>query len=196
LIELLVVIAIIAILAALLTPALKGARDRAKAAQCTSNLRQIGLSFVAYANDNAGYLPPAFDDTGRAWIRLLNPYLGSGRDAPVANYPKIYVCPSDSAAYKTSWAGSLSYGCNYVPQNFTIPRDGGKIDGFAQPSEVILSMDILDGWGIYPGWGGTYEMIAYRHGQRCNAVMADISCRSFGSSDNLLSSTNLTPRWK
>lgn len=89
LVELLVVVAIIAVLAALLMPALKSARDQTKTAQCANNLRQLGAGFSSFLGDHNGLYPYACPITtnpnnttnwagwngSRTWTYVLSPYL-------------------------------------------------------------------------------------------------------------------------
>src|ERR1700744_3917068 len=83
LIELLVVVSIIALLVAILLPSLGRAKARAVAVQCSSNLRQIGSSYVNYCNsENLGrniYEPAGSTSTGAGsfWMYAVQPYLGN-----------------------------------------------------------------------------------------------------------------------
>lgn len=99
LIELLVVIGIIAIIAALLLPALAAAKERAKRAQCMSNLKQIGVALIVYANDNDDVLPQstvAGESLGQAtWDlpRSMADNIGTQGSSTNSIYRNIFYCP-------------------------------------------------------------------------------------------------------
>ncbi len=153
LIELLVVVSIIALLVAILMPALGKARKQARAAVCLSNLKQIGLVMAMYHDDNEDYVPRDID-LG-AWFLLFMPYLGEHKpDVNDYREVEIYNCPdfprsgtgmsNASGGYPGGVPNSLQtvdYVINSWLRDGVSTRGPTKIQEFKRPSEKIYLAD-------------------------------------------------------
>ena len=132
LIELLVVIAIIAILAAILMPALSQARERGKSATCTNNHKQLGLAHAAYMDDYRGwYIPTYFDTKGNP--RGTDAYIGNmtvrfGEDQGSTWHYWIGVHPKRTTALVKSFG--------YIRSDVSRPRNSSS---FVCPSDPDTS---------------------------------------------------------
>jgi prepilin-type N-terminal cleavage/methylation domain-containing protein len=147
LIELLVVIAIIAILAALLLPALAGAKARAKRTECVNNLKQVGIGFRAWASDNDGMFPWFVEMTeggsknGPEWV---DHFRACSNEFVT---PKILVCPAQKEKTAlTDW--SILAGQDNVSWFFGLEAEETK-------PQTILAGDsniIGGGGGLDASW--------------------------------------------
>jgi prepilin-type N-terminal cleavage/methylation domain-containing protein/prepilin-type processing-associated H-X9-DG protein len=179
LVELLVVIGIIALLIAILLPALRRAKDQANRTACMSNLRQLTLGFMLYASDNKDWCPygAKLDNAGNLdepgdWIHWRNPTI-DGRLAQSAIVPYIKVkgdqfrrlltCPGDTPSERLGiYQFSYSMNMYFDSRRGEFPANGGpptRLSTTRRASEKILLAEenektINDGFWAPGDWTG------------------------------------------
>jgi prepilin-type N-terminal cleavage/methylation domain-containing protein len=199
LVELLVVIGIIALLISMLLPSLNKARDAAINVTCASNMRQIGVAYTMYANDNRGWINPGYelgpDSTGAVSGRYFQE-----RFAPVhPNAPGkylpwsadywgrgVWLCPAETRQLHdhhyaaNAWITGLYYaGTPYLPHKFSQLK--------ASHDQVVLMIEANE-YNISSGYGRPAqvpEAFVFRHnrGKLMNMLYADNVVRSVDWND-------------
>lgn len=141
LIELLVVVSIIAILSALLMPALKAGIAARNESMALSNMRQIGTAFMLYANDNSYALPGRVSSQQDRWPALLAKYLGDVRvyasTFDTQNWILRGLTPAQAISNTANNTSYIMNGYNDLG-SFTNSSVSIRLNSFAQTSNIIL----------------------------------------------------------
>jgi len=191
LIELLVVIAIIAILAAMLLPALKNAKDLSREISCVSNQRQIGLAWQMYGEDNTGSLVPLS-------IANIDPMQNEYWPGHLLDYLKLKKLPASNLRFEKN--GTVFF-CPGLPGNSTIiyqasygmnsyavgGNDAFGNQGYRKHSQIRLpsaqmfitdshwsSTDLANGcYAVSGDNAGFNSYVDFRHNHKVNIAYAD-----------------------
>ncbi len=192
LIELLVVIAIIAILAAMLLPALKNAQSQARATICLSNLKNIGTANLSYSDDYNGHVN--FQQNGNTstagfysyWFERAAPYLGGDYKRTDQVSGTIWTCPEEKTLFANGWPhfGMSEYAVDANGSNYPgVPLKQSK---FSTPSQKCHLNDdyrgtITRGVLFYSNTLGGNLMFRHGGGKRINLQFFDGHASSFGA---------------
>ena len=165
LIELLVVIAIIAILAAILFPVFARAREKARQASCSSNVKQIGLAFIMYCSDYDDRHPSVYDDGPHPAMPRI---IWADKILPYVKNRELFLCPScDTSNVNPPPANGHLQGTRYqMPMSHVFPEgwvNTCKMSTFRAPAETAIIVEGYNCWwqhycprhGIYLNVAGT-----------------------------------------
>jgi prepilin-type processing-associated H-X9-DG protein len=202
----LIVIVIIAVLAAIMIPLIRGVREKARAAVCAQNLKQIGIGLHAYISENSGRFPDGSADVswigkGICWYDAAAQ--GMGRDKSSTYYndpeadllPDAFGCPSGHGeAYYPEWPYTGDYAANWHLGNNSEIK---TISALKNPSSTPYVQDTVCqnnfGSGVFnkgaskKAWKNTLKTsdpdFADRHGGSGNILWVDGHVSSFKYSE-------------
>ena len=172
LVELLVVIGIIGMLIAMLMPALNKARAQSKQVQCASNLRQIGVMLLNYANDNHGYLFPYGFGADHCAHTPYDPWPLYVFKPAVWN-PPIMICPADPSPGADQHSYVLNAHLQHVENDLMAPPGPGHPNGVGKdvrysthirgysPDQIIVIGEKRSGLDGPPNPGGPDDVEDY-----------------------------------